>query len=295
MRILITGSSGFIGSHLCNQLYADGHEIVALGSEGENKPLCKFFIKEQLHKINWGEKIFDDIDVVFHQSANNNTLDNDEANMMSANYYEPIRMFNELKLKNCKRFVYASSTAVYGNERAPYVENITPIQPLNVYGRSKAKFDEFAMQFALDTGSNVVGLRYCNVYGSGENIKGKRASMVSQIIKKMKNFESISLFKDGTQLREWIYVKDVVRANILAMQFEGREIFNCGTGKPCTFNKLVEILSEFLSLKSCEIKYVDNPYYKTYQNHVETDMNKSEKELGFIPSLPLLAENLSSV
>ena len=103
MRILITGSSGFIGSHLCNQLYADGHEIVALGSEGENKPLCKFFIKEQLHKINWGEKIFDDIDVVFHQSANNNTLDNDEANMMSANYYEPIRMFNELKLKNCKR------------------------------------------------------------------------------------------------------------------------------------------------------------------------------------------------
>jgi ADP-L-glycero-D-manno-heptose 6-epimerase len=280
MKILVTGASGFIGSNLCKRLSDDKHNVIALGAEGENNPICNQFIKKPLNKIDWSA--FDNIDVVFHEAANNDTLDTNEEAMMQANYYSPVRMFHELELYGCKRFIYASSTAIFGNAPAPYREDVTPIQPLNAYGRSKAKFDEFAMHFAFMTKSIVVGLRYCNVFGPGEGHKGKRASMISQLLLQMKANKQPRIFKNGEQRRDWIYVKDVVETNIHAMLTSRSGVFNCGSGKDYSFNEVVQIINKVLG-KELAPEYIENPHPETYQNHTCCDISK----LGFVPQYDL--------
>jgi ADP-L-glycero-D-manno-heptose 6-epimerase len=102
----------------------------------------------------------------------------------------------------------------------------------------------------------------------------------------LEKFPHLKLFKHGEQKREWIYVKDVVKANLLAAGFNGREIFNCGTGNPVTFNEIVETLAEIQGEKA-NVEYIDNPYEDKYQTHVETDMNKADVMLGFKPEYDL--------
>ena len=195
---------------------------------------------------------------------------------------------------NCEHFVYASSTAVYGNQPVPFVEN-QQLSPLNAYGRSKMRFDNYALEFANRYNVNMVGLRFCNVYGPGEEHKGPRASMITQLARKLMDGDRLKLFGDGSELREWIYVNDVVKANLLAMNFEGREIFNCATGIPYTFNEVVSALHEYFQEKydpyfykpNLDIEFIENPHLDRYQNHVKTDMSKAEKILGFTPDFDI--------
>ena len=200
------------------------------------------------------------IDVVYHLAANNDTLDQDQLEMWKANVYSPIKLFHRCLKSGCKRFVYASSTAVYGNSPAPYIEAETLLEPLNVYGKSKAAFESFATEFAEEHDVNVVGLRFCNVFGPGEWHKGHRASMIYQIIKQMldKNPRP-KLFEDGNQKRDWIYVKDIVRGIILAGEYEGSGIFNCGSGTATSYNDLVHFINESLGT-DYQPGYIKNPY-----------------------------------
>lgn len=291
MRVLVTGGSGFIGQHLTKRLIKDGHEVLITSTGAEPKV-------EGVHKvlymgltgIDWKE--INKLDVVFHQMANNDTRCSDEREMFLANVYGPSQLFDKAAAGGCKRFVYASSTAVYGESPAPYVEDKTEVRPLNVYGHSKAKFDTFAMKFARDYDVTVTGLRYCNVYGPGEEHKGKRMSMIGQIINSMLNNETVKLFTDGEQKRDWIHVSDVVEANLLAMNREkGRagEIYNIGSGKAETFNTIIEIIRIFRRSypMNSAVEYIDCPFADEYQNFTECNIDKARRDLGFEPKYDL--------
>lgn len=282
MKVLVTGATGFIGSHLVKALVERGDEVTIItGNRPEEVPDGVNYLCLNFNGVDWGA--IPTVDVVFHQAANNNTTDGDVRRMMQANYFGPWDLFKACQMNGCKHFVYASSTAVYGNSPTPWKETQNPT-PLNQYGHSKAYFDEWAINvFAQSSEINVVGLRYCNVYGPGENHKGPRRSMISQMIE---SFPYLKLFKHGEQKREWIYVKDVVRANLLAAEFKGREIFNCGTGDPVSFNEIAHTIAEIKG-ESADIEYIDNPYEDKYQAHVQTDMNKSDVLLGFKPEYDL--------
>lgn len=282
MKALVTGATGFIGSHLVKALLERGDEVLIItGNRPEEVPKGAEYLCLNFNGVDWGA--IPPVDVVFHQAANNNTTDTDTRRMMQANYFGPWDLFKACQMNGCNRFVYASSTAVYGNSPTPWKETQNPT-PLNPYGQSKAYFDEWAINvFAQGSGISVVGLRYCNVYGPGEYHKGPRRSMVSQMLEK---FPYLKLFKHGEQKREWIYVKDVVRANLLAAEFNGREIFNCGTGNPVTFNEIAHTIAEIKG-EPADIEYIDNPYEDKYQTHVETDMNKADVVLGFKPEYDL--------
>lgn len=288
MKILITGGAGFIGGNLAKRFVREGHEvtIVSTGSEN-NLQGVKKTIYMGLDGIAW-DQVWDK-EVLFHQMANNDTLCNDKDEMFRANVYGPMTLFHQCLYGGCKKFIYASSTAVYGKSAAPYIENFTPVNPINVYGESKAKFDEFAMNFAKEHNVQVIGLRYCNVYGPGEGKKGRRMSMIGQFLNKMMKGEEPELFRYGEQKRDWIYVDDVVEANILAMQnnnFKG-EIYNLGTGKSYTFNHLITTINDVLE-KELPPKYIDcNIDYEKYQNHTECDISKIKRELGFNPKFSL--------
>ena len=290
MKILITGATGFVGYNLLKELLKDGHEITVVAStHSENdiprevKDVCYL----GLEGLDWNKT--KEKDAIIHQAANNDTLYQNKDEMHRANVSGPIKLFQEAAKRGCKKFVYASSTATYGNENAPYIEDKTPISPINVYGESKALFDEFAMDFAKRMNVEVIGFKYCNVYGPGEKHKGKRASMIYQIIQQLLKNRRVKLFKDGTQKRDWIYIEDVVQANMKALYSKNKTgIYNCGTGTATNFNDLVKIISYELNLPLNHlIEYIDNPNETAYQSHTECDITKLREELNFFPQFDI--------
>lgn len=293
MKILVTGGGGFIGRNLTQKLIEEGHEvtITTTGSEPDLKVHKVLYMS--LEGIDWS--YVGGQDVVFHQMANNDTRCNDFQEMMRANFYGPIKLFIEAAEGGCKKFIYASSTAVYGNSPAPYTEDTT-LDPLNYYANSKSKFDKFAMQFAKERNVSVVGLRYCNVYGPGETQKGRRMSMVGQMMQNILSNTPVSLFKDGNQKRDWVYVKDVVNANLLAMNSDvsGGNIYNIGSGNCWTFNEVYEAIWREIELRGIQaskhpINWIDCSFSDSYQNHTECCIDKARKELKYEPQYDLTA------
>jgi len=282
---LVTGGTGFIGYHLCKFLFENGYHVMATGVQGENNPFCHKLYRLPLDNLPHQE--MGQVDICFHQAANNNTIESNLDMMIESNVQQPSILFRKLlQENNCKNFVYASSCSVYGDQSVPFHEEKTKPNPLNVYAQSKLLFERFAEDFALNNQVKAVGLRYTNVYGKYENHKEKRASMIFQILEKCIKKETIKLFYNGEQLRDWVHVDDVVKANIKAANYSGSGIFNVGYGRSCSFNHLVETISYMIS-KNPKIKYIPCNFIKKYQFHTAVDLFKSNNQLGFYPEISL--------
>ena len=278
---LVTGATGFVGHHICKRLYDNNWQVIAVGSKGENNPLCHRLLQLNLSGFSWD--LVPKIDVCFHQAANNDTTDMDLENMLRSNLTAPSNLFYRLaKEKGCKQFVYASSCSIYGNEPVPYSEKKTKINPLNPYAKSKMLFEQFAESFAIEYGVNVIGLRYSNVYGPGENHKGKRSSMISQLLQKMQRGERPKIFKFGEHLRDWVYIEDIVNANLLASEYKQSNVFNVGAGEAMSFNDVVKTLNAELKT-DLESEYIDCPFLGAYQSHTLLDLDHSKTCLGYSP------------
>src|SRR3989344_2044288 len=281
MRILVTGGTGFVGSNIALALQDAGHEVIITGSPHEQK------LPEFKGKIFYTGILGVDmeevgpIDALLHQGAISDTRVYDRNEMMRANLETSKVLFEYAATHGCKYITYASSTAVYGNLPAHYRED-GPVAPLNPYGESKALLDEYATQFSKGHPSiRVVGLRYCNVYGPREGHKGTTSTMIYQFAAQMQKGNP-KLFKHGEQKRDYIYVKDAVRANMLTLTPGESTIVNCGSGKATSFNDLVKILNEVLGTTR-EPEYIDNPYGAEYQSYTECDMSLAREKLDFVP------------
>ena len=287
MKCLVTGGTGFIGSNIVLHLLQQGYDVIITGHDAEQQlPGFKGkYLQPSLIGIDWNE--IGNIDVLFHKAAINNTRSTDRGEMLRANLESSKRLFSHVVEGGCKRIVYASSTAVYGRLPAPY-EEPGPFDLNTPYAESKKLLDDFAMQFAEERPEvTVVGLRYCNVYGPRENHKAKRASMVYQLAQQMVRGIP-KLFKYGEQKRDYIYISDVVKMNMLATKTHESCVVNCGYGKAVTFNELVDILNETLGTTR-EPEYIDNPYEGNYQDHTECDMGVAKEKLGFVPEFDIRA------
>ncbi len=280
-KCLVTGGTGFIGYNLTKELQKIGHEVYITGGEKENyEDVKEFIVGYDLFELNW--KKIGDIDILFHQAAIVDTTFKNREEMNRINVRASKYLFEQAIKNGCKHIVYASSTAVYGNEPAPYKEGVTKLNPLNLYAESKKILDEFAIKFAQEHPEIViVGLRYCNVYGNYDLHKGKMRCYLSQIADQM-SIGNPKLFKDGEQKRDYIYVKDAVHANILASKAKESCIVNCGSGKAASFNELVSILNKVLNLNRVP-EYIENPYKNVYQSHTECDMALAKEKIGFVP------------
>lgn len=270
MNILVTGGFGFIGSNLIDELILQNHKITSTFYDND-------IINKKVKILN---KI-ENYDVCFHQAANNNTLDENKTKIFEVNFYDPIKLFNNLLEKGCKKFIYASSTAVYGNNKGPFKET-TQANPLNYYAESKLAFDEFAMDFANKNKVSAIGLRYCNVYGPKEHIKGKRSSMIFQLYDQIISKKNPKIFKYGEQKRDWCYVKDVVEANISCLNYKDSGIFNIASGKSTSFSRIINLLNQLLNIKTTTT-YVDCPFLDKYQNNTECDITKAKMLLKWNP------------
>lgn len=281
MRVLVTGGTGFIGSNLALHLHEQGHDVWITGTDGE-QDLPEFrgrVLPRDFTRLDWD--LLGTLDVVFHQAAINDTTFLDRAEMFRVNVEDSLALFRQAVARGCRRIVYASSCAVYGDAPTPYREE-GPARPLNPYGESKLALDARAKEFQREHPPvTVVGLRYSNVYGPRENHKGRRATMIYQFAQQMLA-GSPRLFQWGEQKRDYIYIDDAVRANLLAAEAKESGVVNCGSGTATTFNTLVEVLNEVMGLQRVP-EYIENPYLARYQRHTECDLTSARELLGFEP------------
>jgi len=296
MKILITGGAGFVGSNIALTIQSQfpSAEISILDNlfSGDIKNIDKFkgeFIKgsvadKHLPKSLKGKGF----DIIFHEAAITDTTIHDTEKTMGVNI---TGLKNMLALADAEHamFVYASSAGVYGNGPVPMKEG-QKLTPLNDYSASKAEGDKLAFEFCREKNMRAIGLRYFNVYGPGEKHKNKASSMILQLKKQIEEGKNPRIFKYGEQKRDFIYVKDIVEANIIAAGLRGKvggisnsksdfAAINIGTGTAETFNRIIEILNNSLGTKFTP-EYFDNPY-SFFQNHTQADTTLAKKILGF--------------
>ncbi|QWK13285.1 MAG: ADP-glyceromanno-heptose 6-epimerase [Aquificota bacterium] len=289
MRVLITGGAGFIGSNLAKAIerryprakvyvldnFSSGHFKNLLGFKGE-------VITGDLSDSSLWEWLKNNFtfDVVFHKGAITDTTVQDQWNMLKVNTDSLRYILNACLYWNAK-LIYASSAGVYGNTEPPMREE-EGLVPENVYGFSKLMMDHIALSFMEENKHiQVVGFRYFNVYGPGEQYKGKTASMIYQLYRQMKEGKRPRLFKWGEQKRDFVYIEDVIEANLLALEKDVSGIFNIATGEARSFNEIVELLNRYLGT-SYEVEYFDCPY-DFYQKLTQANISKAERLLGYKP------------
>ncbi len=283
-RVLVTGGAGFIGSNLTMELRKRGVGVVVVDdfSSGHFENLLDFdgdvIAADLVDAKSWVGKV-GAVDAIFHQAAITDTTVTDQKRMMEVNVEAFRNVLTFAVETGVKRIVYASSAGTYGAGRIPMRET-DATEPMNVYGFSKKVMEATARQFHREEpGLALVGLRYFNVYGPGERFKGKSASMIIQLYDQMKAGQRPRIFKEGEQFRDHIYVKDVVSANLAAVEAESSGVYNVCTGRTTDFNTIVDELNKVLGT-SLKPDYIENPY-SFYQNETQGDPTAAAEAIGF--------------
>jgi len=280
-KVFVTGATGFIGHHLCNKLYEEGYRVFASGRKDENKIKCHEFHTCSLRNIPWDD--LPKIDICFHLAANNDVRSKKEFDIMDINYHTSINVFKNLSERGCSRFVYSSCCFVYGDQPGSLNEDATPLNGSGYYSKSKISFEKFVKDFSFRTKSVCVGLRYASVYGTHELHKKSFASAISQIVQKIQKNERPKIFGDSNQEKDWVYINDVIDANILASKYDYTDIFNIASGNKVSLNKVVSIVNKRFN-KNIIPEYLDNKFNEPTQNSSSISMEKSRSKLRYSPN-----------
>jgi ADP-L-glycero-D-manno-heptose 6-epimerase len=285
-EILVTGGAGFVGSNLALALqerFPDAAiAIIDDFSSGHTDNLSGFggrIIRGDIAKMDL-ERYFSQLDVIFHQAAIADSQNLDRRTMFPCIVGGLKNVLDYSVSHGCK-VIYASSSGVYGNSPTPMREGKGE-DPINVYSEAKLEADNLATSYFGKTKGRIVGLRYFNIYGPGEEHKNHTANIIWQFYCLMKEGIRPTVFGSGEQRKDFIYIKDVITANVLALKAKKDAIVNIGTGNSTSFNEIVRILNRFLK-KHIEPIYADNPYLGRYQMHTVADMTEAKSILHFEP------------
>jgi UDP-glucose 4-epimerase len=250
MKVLVTGGAGFIGSHIVDQVLAGGHHVVIIdnmssGKETNLHPEAAFYRLDmenpQVKDIFAQEKP----DIVIHQAAQTVVQTSVKEPVYDAhmNILGTINLLEAARLHGVKKFIYASSAAVYGDPNYVPIDEKHAVEPSSGYGISKYTPEQYLRVYQHMYGLDYTILRYANVYGIRQDPHGE-GGVVSIFIDKAIGQQPFIIFGDGEQTRDYIYVEDVARANVAALEDGGGEIFNIGTGVHTTLNELVTKLQQ---------------------------------------------------
>jgi len=290
MISLVTGGAGFIGSNLVDYLLSKGHEVVCVDNESADNE--KFYWNDKAYNVKADitdykamKNVFTGVDYVFHlaaearlQPAINNPIDAVHRNCVGTTV-----ILQCAREAGVKRLVYSSTSSAYGNNPYPNVET-QPDDCLNPYSASKAAGEKFCKMYSSLYGLETVVLRYFNVFGERCPTRGQYAPVIGIFDRQKESGEPLTIVGNGSQKRDFIYVKDVARANELAAIMPGvkdhlGEVFNVGSAKNYSVNQIADAISD------------DQVYIPERDGEMDTtlaDITKINKVIGWKPEVDVL-------
>lgn len=292
-NILVTGGAGFIGSHLVDGLTQEGYKVVVVDNlstgKVENLNRNVLFYQQSIEDDEMMERIFmlHKFDFVFHLAAQASVSISvkDPVKDAKANILGTLVLLEKSVKYGVKKFIFSSTGgAIYG-ENAPVPTNEATVPcPISPYGIAKRSVEMYLDFYKKEKNLNYVSLRYGNVYGPRQDPNGE-AGVVAIFSSRMIKNDEVFIFGDGEYVRDYVYVKDVVRANLLAMKENASGIYNIGTGVGTTVNELFKMLAQITG-------YNRQP---TYAPHRKGDIRRSildasraNSELGWSPTTTLM-------
>jgi len=297
VKSLVTGCAGFIGSHLAERLLREGHEVVGIDNfsdyysrELKEKNIENLLSSQRFKLIEADinsldlKKVLEGVDYVFHQAAQAGVRASWGDNFRiytDSNILATQALLEAAKGTSIKKFVYASSSSIYGDVSSlPMRESDLP-RPVSPYGVSKLAGEHLCYLYWKNFHVPTVALRYFTVYGERQ-----RPDMAfHRFIKAILAGEEIVVYGDGEQTRDFTYVGDIVEANILAAEYEkSGGVFNIGGGNRISINRVIELLEELTGLKA-RVKYVETQ--KGDVRDTYADISLAKEELGFEPRVDI--------
>jgi len=290
MKYLITGGAGFIGSHLTEKLVNEGHTVSVIDNLNTGKEKNLEDVREKIEFVKGDildnellENLTKNIDGVFHQAALASVQDSfskpEEYQNVNVNGTE-----NILKLAKKKKFkvVYASSSSIYGNPKRIPTRESDEKNPINPYAETKLKKEELAKEYAK-MGVNVIGLRYFNVFGKGQS--KEYAGVLKLFLERIRDKLPPKINGDGAQSRDFVYVGDVVNANIMSMNSEiNHEFFNVGTNLSIT---ILDLAKTIIKSSKLDLEPIFGPPLPGDVDKTIANIDLIKEKLGWMPTVVL--------
>lgn len=308
--IVVTGGAGFIGSAIVWKLNLSSNNNIVivdeLGTTDKWKNLVGLKFQDFIHKDDFISAIIEDtiefpIEAIIHMGANSSTTEKDADHLYSNNFLYTRELAKYCLSKNI-RFIYASSAATYGDGSLGFDDDeskLETLRPLNMYGYSKQLFDLWAKRNNIL--NKIVGIKYFNVYGPNEYHKGDMRSVVHKAFEQVRDTGKVRLFKslnpkykDGEQMRDFVYVKDAVDMTLHFLEHKDKNgIYNVGSGKARTWIDLVTALFKAVG-KPVNIEFIDLPEHlrDKYQYFTEAKLNKI-KSAGYNNQITSLEDGVT--
>ena len=281
-NILVTGGLGFIGSHIVDELIENNSVIII-----DNKSTGKIenlktpdhpnltILEKDINDIDL-ENVLSDIDYVFHLAAMASvplSIDNPiECNKVNVD--ATIKLLNACKINNVKKIVFSSSAAVYGDNKNLPIKETEPLLPNSPYAASKACCELYLKAFYNSYSMNYTILRYFNVFGPKQDKNSQYAAVIPNFISSLLEEKQPIIYGEGEQTRDFVFIKDVVDANIAACESNFNGVVNVASGKEITINELYKVICEILEM-DVDIKYL--PARKGDIKHSVADVTNLKK------------------
>lgn len=288
MKVIITGGAGFIGSHIAEYWCARNAEVIVLdnlrtGFKENISHLNINFINQSITELNDIEKIFEGVDYIFNLAALVSVPESIEKphECIEINVKGLLNLLELAKKYKIKKLVHSSSAAVYGDEpEQPKKISHRPM-PKTPYGITKLDGEYYCQMYSEQFGVPAVSLRYFNVFGSRQNPQSQYAAAIPIFVNNALQNKDITIYGDGNQTRDFIFVKDVVRANVLAAESNiSKGVFNAATEKTVTIKETAQKIIELTNSKS-KIIFADERAGDI--KHSQAEITETRIQLGFKP------------
>ena len=290
MKFAVTGGAGFVGNNIVKLLVSKGHSVKVIDNLHTGKKENLDEVKDKIEFLNIDiqdydsmEKNMKDIDGVFHQAA---------LTVVQDSFTRPEEYFdvnvhgteNIFKLANENKFkvVYASSSSVYGHKQKMPIKENMETKPINQYGQTKLEC-EYLFEKYSKLGGSIIGLRYFNIFGKGQTVE--YAGVITKFIERLKEGKAPIIFGKGSQIRDFIYVNDIAKANLMAMNCNKSNLLvNIGSGKTISVLELANIMIKISGLEL-------NPIFtESLQGDIEkshADISLAKKSFGWESEITL--------
>jgi len=292
VRYIVTGGAGFIGSHIVEELQNLDHEVVIFDNlfSGKTENISQFLSKDAVSFVNGSvtdlsflKETFEGADGIFHEGAIP-SVPRSVANPIATNEANVTGTLNVLvAARDCgvRKVLFASSSSVYGNTPTlPKQESMTP-NPLSPYAVSKFTGEQYLRVFNDIYGLQTVALRYFNVFGPRQDPKSQYAAVIPNFITAILKNESPHIYGDGKQTRDFTFVKDVVQANIRAMNSDAQGIFNVAY---CQRISLLDLAKEIMDITGITVPFIYEPPRPGDVRDSLADIHKAQQAFGYAPA-----------